>query len=49
MKVAGLLVFHPTYKTASGLHAGSTARELKAALPNVQVVPNMMLPAFQIA
>lgn len=48
-KVAGLLAFHPAYKTAGGIHAGSTASELKAALPKVHVVPNMMLPVFQTA
>ena len=48
-RIAGLLAFHPAYKTASGVHAGSTVSALKAAVPKVQVVPNMMLPAFQIA
>ena len=48
-KVACLLAFHPAYKTASGIHPGSTPNQLKMALPAVQVVPNMMLPAFQTA
>ncbi|MFD2721602.1 hypothetical protein ACFST9_23000 [Hymenobacter monticola] len=48
-KVAALLAFHPAYKTARGIHTGSTSGQLKAALPAVQVVPNMMLPEFQIA
>ena len=30
-RIAGLLAFHPAYKTASGVHAGSTASALKAA------------------
>ncbi|MFC6224159.1 hypothetical protein ACFP2F_12985 [Hymenobacter artigasi] len=48
-KVACLLAFHPAYKTANGIHAGSTSGQLKTALPTVQVVPNMMLPKFQTA
>lgn len=48
-KVAGLLAFHPAYKTARGIHPGSTSGQLQAALPAVQVVPNMMLPDFQVA
>jgi hypothetical protein len=48
-KVAGILAFHPAYRTAKGIHAGSTSGELKAAQSSVQVVPNMMLPVFQIA
>ncbi|MBF9142117.1 hypothetical protein [Hymenobacter properus] len=48
-KVAGLLAFHPSYKTAKGIHPGSTSGQLKTALPTVRVVPNMMLPTFQIA
>ena len=48
-KVAGLLAFHPAYKTAIGVHVGTTSGQLKTVLPTVQVVPNMMLPEFQIA
>ncbi len=48
-KVACLLALHPAYKTASGIHPGSTSGQLKAALPAVQAVPNMMLPEFQVA
>ena len=48
-KVAGLLVLHAAYKTAKGIGAGVTSGQLKTAFPSVKVVPNMMLPAFQIA
>ena len=48
-KIAGLLVLHIMYKTAGGIHVGSTASQLKMAYPAVRVVPNMMLPVFQIA
>ena len=48
-KVACLLAFHSAYKTANGIHVGSTSGQLKTFLPTVQAVPNMMLPDFQIA
>ena len=48
-KVAGILAFHPAYRTAQGMHVGSTSGELRASQPSVRIVPNMMLPVFQIA
>jgi hypothetical protein len=48
-KIAGLLALHTVYKTAGGIHVGSTASQLKMANPAVRVVPNMMLPVFQTA
>ena len=48
-KVAGILAFHPAYKTVKGIHAGSTSGQLKAAIPTIKVVPNIMMPVFQIA
>ena len=48
-RVAGLLALHAAYKTASGICVGSTASQLKTMNPVVRVVPNMMLPVFQVA
>ena len=48
-KVACLLAFHPAYKTANGLHAGSNSGQLEKVLPTAQAVLNLMLPEFQIA
>ena len=48
-KVAGFFVFHPAYKTAKGIHAGSTSGQLKAALPAATVGPNEMMTEMQIA
>lgn len=48
-KVAGILAFHPAYRTAQGIHVGSTSGELKAALPAIRTVPNVEYPGFQLA
>ena len=48
-KVAGFFVLHPAYKTAAGIHVGSTSGQLKAALPAVTVGPNEMMTEMQIA
>ncbi|MBD2724161.1 hypothetical protein IC234_18685 [Hymenobacter sp. BT189] len=48
-KVACLLAFHPAYKTATGIHVGSTSGQLKVALPAVTVGPNELMTEMQIA
>lgn len=48
-KVAGLLVFHPAYQTAKGIHVGSMSGQLKTALPTVRVGLSPLAPAMQIA
>ena len=48
-KVAGFFVFHPAYKTAKGIHAGTTSGQLKTALPGVRVGPNELMTEMQIA
>ena len=48
-KIAGFFVMHPAYKTAVGIHVGSTAGQLKAALPTVRVGPNELMIEMEIA
>ena len=48
-KVAGFFVFHPAYKTAAGIHVGSTSGQLKKALPAVTVGPNELMIEMEIA
>lgn len=48
-RVAGLLALHPAYCTGVGLHPGSTSGQLKARLPAVRVVQNVMVAGTQIA
>jgi hypothetical protein len=48
-KVAGILVFHPAYKTVKGIHVGFTAGQLRAALPAVRVGPSELMEGMQIA
>ena len=48
-KVAGFFVFHPAYKTATGIHVGSTSGQLKAALPAVRVGPSELMIEMEIA
>jgi len=48
-KVAGLLAFHPAYKTGQGIHPGATSGQLRTVLPATRVVPNMLLPNIEMA
>ena len=48
-KVAGFFVLQPAYKTAAGIHVGSTSGQLKAALPAVRVGPNELMIEMEIA
>lgn len=48
-KVAGFFVLHPAYKTAAGIHVGSTSGQLKAALPAIRVGPNELIVEMEIA
>ncbi|WP_210519577.1 hypothetical protein [Hymenobacter terricola] len=48
-KVTGLIVLSPSYQTAQGIHVGSTSRQLKAAFPAMQAVPNMMMQDIEMA
>ena len=48
-KVAGILAFHPAYRTVQEIHVGSTSGELKAVLPAIRTVSNVEYPGFQLA
>ncbi|GAA3991215.1 hypothetical protein GCM10022407_39570 [Hymenobacter antarcticus] len=48
-KVAGLIALHPAYRTAQGIHVGSTSGQLKTRFPSMRVVPNMMMQEIQMA
>ncbi|RAK65308.1 hypothetical protein [Hymenobacter edaphi] len=48
-QLAGLIALHPAYRTAKGIHVNSTSGQLKAALPGVVVVPNMMDANLEVA
>lgn len=48
-QLAGLIALHPAYRTAQGIHVTSTSGQLKAALPGVLVVPNMLDANIEMA
>ncbi len=48
-KVAGIFALSPAYRTAQGIHVGSTAGQLKKVLPAVRVGPNELNIEMQIA
>ena len=48
-KASGFIVLSPAYKTAAGIHVGSTSGQLKAAVPAVWVGPHEFVENQQIA
>jgi len=48
-KIVCLIALHPAYQTVQGIHVGSTSGQLKAKLPAIKVVPNMIMQDIEIA
>ena len=48
-KASGFIVLNPAYKTAAGIHVGSTSGQLKAAVPAIRVGPHEFVENMQIA
>lgn len=48
-KASGFIVLNPAYKTAAGIHVGSTSEQLKTAVSEIKVAPHEFVENTQIA